>query len=603
MYKGLIIGGIIATVIIGISVGAGQIIYTKEISAKQTGSNSSAHEKLNPDLYNYIQDMNPEDKIKVSIWLKPIEKDNIEKDKIERETILNKNLKLIGTRPTEDTDRTVYEEFYKKLEENKKEAIILREKPIIEYLKRHNIEVLYASRYAPVIFVELPKKRIFELEKRDDVLKIDLCRRANLEIDTAVPTIHAPFVWSEGYNGTGVKVAIVEGDRVDFENPYLSGKSFIPFGPVGSHATEVAGVVASVNSTYKGVAYDVDILSANSIIYWDFALVRATEWALSQGADILSLSFGTDNDLVMDNLDMYYDNVVWDHFRAVVKSAGNEPCKSGSGNVTSPGLGWNVITVGGIDDSDTVNWNDDSRYICSSYEDPLSPHGDRNKPEVSAVAERLLSTENKYYNSTCGSWISVPGCINPEYKFPPPYEGTSYAAPAVAGEIALLINTKWYLSYWPEVTKAIVMASAIHNTYGDIIDDKEGVGTVDSFQAYQIVKDGKFRMWKLTKKDLPKVINFTASKGERIRGVIAWSSHTSCSLLGCSDTLASDLDLEIYDPNGVLVTSSTSYDNNYEIVDFIAQMNGTYKAKIVAKRFDTDYEYVGAAKWSSKYLS
>lgn len=453
-------------------------------------SDGHFNKKLTPDLYKHLQSISSEDKIKVAIWLKPIDKDKIEKRIISKYP----NLKLIGVKPAEDTNMAAYNKFYKELREAKKKAYSIREKQVIEYLKKKGIDVIYASKYAPLIFAQLPKNVIFELERREDVIKIDLSRRAFLEIDTAVPTIHAPSVWSEGYSGTGVKVAIVEADRVDFANPYLSGESFIPFGYVGSHATEVAGVVASVNSTHKGVAYDVEILSANSIVYWDFALVRATEWALDQGADVLSLSFGIDTDLVMSSLDMYYDNVVWDHFRAVVKSAGNEVCRTGSGNVTSPGLGWNVITVGGINDNDTPDWLDDQRYPCSSYRDPISPHSDRNKPEVSAVAYRILSTETEIYNSTCGSWISVPGCTNPEYRVPPPYEGTSYAAPAVAGVIALLIDTKWWLSYWPEATKAIVMASAIHNTYGDIIDDKEGVGTVDAFQAYQIVKDGKFRV-------------------------------------------------------------------------------------------------------------
>ena len=552
---------------------------------KQTNN----YQKLNPDLYMKIKDMNPEDRIKISIFLKFPDRDNI---KIKNLKYYKENLKLMGLRPTALTNKSLYKEFYKELMQAKKELVLLREKPVIEFMEEHDAKILYVSKYAPLIFAEVPSKLVFELVERDDIARIDLCRKVNLEIDSAVPTIHAPSVWSEGYTGDGVKVAIVEADRVDFRNPYISGEAFIPFGYVGRHATEVAGVVASTNLTYKGVAYDAYILSANSIIYWDFALIKATEWALDKGADVLSLSFWTDDDLIMDNIDMYYDYIVENYYQAVVKSAGNRGWSDG--NVTSPGLGWNVITVGGIDDNDTADWSDDSRATFSSYRDPISPHGDRNKPEVSAVAENIRSTETKEYHDTYGTWIT---------RYEDRVAGTSYAAPAVAGEIALLINSKWYLAYWPEVTKAIVMASAIHNTYGDIIDDMEGVGTIDAYQAYKIVKEGKFRMWNITEEDLPKIVYFNASEGERVRGVIVWNSHASCSWFGCSDTLASDLDLEIYDPNGNLVAKSNSYDNNYEIVDFVAQMDGTYKAKIVAKRFDADYEYVGAAKWSSKYLS
>ena len=41
-------------------------------------------------------------------------------------------------------------------------------------------------------------------------------------------------------------------------------------------------------------------------------------------------------------------------FARLSKSAGND-----AGNVTSPGKGWNVITVGAINDQGNSNWSDD----------------------------------------------------------------------------------------------------------------------------------------------------------------------------------------------------------------------------------------------------
>ena len=565
--------------------------------------------KLEPDLYDRLQQIDDEEKIKVGIWLTAIDSDAIEK------TIIAKypDLKLMRTKPALDADidvdMEVYEKFYGELTEAKKEAYAAIEKPLLDQLKARGFEITYASRYAPLVFTVLPKDEIMALQEREDVVAIYLSRTYEPEIDTAVPTIRAPAVWNRGYNGTGIKVAVVEADsfrphplrgdwisgRVEFGNPFLSesnGGAYRPTGPVGYHPTLVTGVIASDNDTYKGVAYGTTILSANAVSFDANDLVNASDWALDNGADVLSLSFGQDTDLQLTELDRYYDHVIWEHFRAVVKSAGNRAagigCPHVDGNVTSPGLGWNVITVGGTDDNDTADWSDDTRYACSSYKNPISPHGDRNKPEVSAVAARIQSTENEsYYNST-GSWITLS-----QHKV----SGTSFAAPAVAGEIALLINRDSRLRNWPEVTKAVVMATALHNTYGDRIDDGEGVGTVEASLADMAVNNGWIRGYNITQADLPMNRSRDFTEGTTVRAVICWDSHTDWHVNKSKDTLAADLNLEVYHPDGTKITGSYSYDNNYEVVEFVAPVNGTYTGRITYRRFDEPFEYVGWA-WS-----
>jgi hypothetical protein len=466
----------------------------------------------------------------------------------------------------------------------------MREKPLLDYLNSKGFEISYVSRYAPLVYAVLPKDEILAIQKREDVVRIYLSRIYEPEIDTAIPTIRAPAVWSEGYNGTGTKVAVVEGGRVDFNNPFLAHANggTHQSGYISGHTTRVAGVIASTNDTYKGVAYGTTILSANAPSWSSDDLINASEWALDNVADVLSLSFGFDSGLQLTDLDRYYDHIVWEHWRAVVKSAGNEAngCRSGSGNITSPGLGWNVITVGGIDDGNTADWSDDTRWACSSYRNPISTNGDRNKPEVSAVAARIQSTEPTDYFNETGSWITLPQNRR---------QGTSYAAPAVAGEIALLINRKSGLSLWPEVTKAVVMATAVHNTYNESIDDGEGVGTVVASQAYKAVDNGWIRMYKINQSNLPMELSGNLTQGTRVRCVMSWNSHTDWHVNESKDILAADPDLEVCYPNGTLITGSYSFDNNYEVVEFIAPVNGTYTAKITYKRFDEAFEYLGLA--------
>jgi hypothetical protein len=203
----------------------------------------------------------------------------------------------------------------------------------------------------------------------------------------------------------------------------------------------------------------------------------------------------------------------------------------------------------------------------------------------------------------------VPGCVNPEYGVAPPYDGTSYAAPAVAGEITVLTSKSSTLHAWPEATKAIVMASAIHDTYNggsghgcDYIDDQEGTGTVDVAQAYKTVDNGWYGLGSyVMEDDFPMDIDFYASEGEKVRFVTCWDSHTDWEHNTSKDILKADLDLKIRAPNGNSMGGSYSWDNSFETVEFTAPMSGTYKAKITEWRFDAGWEWLAWA-WSRTSL-
>ncbi len=575
----------------------GNIVDIRKAEKEERKAYKNKYGKLAPDLYEHLQKVtDPNETIRVAIWLTPIDSEKI----IDEVTSKYPDVKTTKGRPLPDTDMEKYDKVYKEIMAAKKKACALKEKAIIDYLEGKGFSVIYASKLVPLVWVELPKNEILTLQERNDVGAIYLSKKCEPETNTAVPTVRAHKAWNEGYNGTGTKVAIVESDGVDFSNPYLNGYMRPGETDEGQHATRCAGVAASTHPTYRGVAYGTTILSANADSYYDNDYIEATEWALNEGADVLSCSFHSLNetespwwDLRMDYLDRYYDSVIWEGWRAVVKSAGNRG--GGDGNITTPGLGWNVITAGGTDDLDTSDWSGDERYPCSSYRDPISEHDDRDKPEVSAVAERIQSTEPEGYGQR----------ITREND---KVEGTSFAAPAVAGEIAALISKEGNLHIWPETTKAIVMATAIHDTYNggsghgtDDIDDKEGTGTIDVAQAYKTVDNGWYGGSYATVDDFPKYINFYASEGEKVRFVIGWDSHTDWQHNTSKDTLEADLDLRITGPNGNFMGGSYSWDNSFETLEFTAPRNGTYKAKIKKYRFDASYEYLGWA-WSRTSL-
>ena len=53
--------------------------------------------------------------------------------------------------------------------------------------------------------------------------------------------------------------------------------------------------------------------------------------------------------------------------------------------------------------------------------------------------------------------------------------------------------------------------------------------------------------------------------------------------------------LGLYDPNGSVVSQSSSYDNNYETVEYLADIAGDYRIRISRSSSYTRDEYIGLA--------
>jgi hypothetical protein len=78
---------------------------------------------------------------------------------------------------------------------------------------------------------------------------------------------------------------------------------------------------------------------------------------------------------------------------------------------------------------------------------------------------------------------------------------------------------------------------------------------------------------------------FAASAaGDILRAAFVWDSKTTSET---SDTMDTDLDLHIYDPAGTLVAYSTSYDNSWEFVQFVAPSAGNYTIKVYGANVPT----------------
>jgi hypothetical protein len=462
--------------------------------------------------------------------------------------------------------------------------------PAKQFIQASGGQVKYQSEYAPLLVVTVPNSLISALEQRNDVQSIHLERTYKDELNISIPSIDAQKVWSRGYTGSGVKVGVVEGGAIYFghsnlaDGTYCNGTNPSP----SSHTTGVAGIIASTNSTYKGVAYGTPaLLSGNVTSSTDAQIIKCTDWAIDNGARVINMSFGVDSSSSLIGLDRYIDYVVRNRYVTIVKSAGNigSTC-SGANYVTSPGKGWNIITVGNYDDKGTSSNSDDAISATSCYEDPTSTNGDREKPEVAAPGTNITTTY-------CTSPSTCTGTGS----------GTSFAAPHVAGCSALLMQRNTSLQYWPESIKAVLMASAVTNLEGSTrLSEKDGAGGIECDSADDVVSGaaGVESHGTFYKSDFPKTFTFSANAGQTVRVAIGWDSTTdsaTSTTAPTTDVLKADLDLVVNNPSGSYVSGSSSFDNSYEITEFTAPSTGTYSAKVNAYRFDGDYEYLGFAAW------
>lgn len=234
----------------------------------------------------------------------------------------------------------------------------VRIEPLVTHLERRGVEVTTYG-VLPSVTARLTKRQILELAQRDDIGMIYLIEeRGQEETDVAIPTDLVPVVWDRGFDGSGVTIAILEDGNIDPNVTCLdiSGTRNSPQGVQG-HNTRVASVAACDHVTYRGVAPGATLLDAGfDSTGWPGVAsqeeaVTALRWAVESPhtAPVVNISYGWEGDNDLHWTDRAFDYWARHEFVLIAKSAGNT-----GGSITSPGKGWNLLTVGGTDDHNTV---------------------------------------------------------------------------------------------------------------------------------------------------------------------------------------------------------------------------------------------------------
>lgn len=447
-----------------------------------------------------------------------------------------------------------------------------------------------ADQFAPVVYAELTPAEIAEVGTWASVDMVYPVVYAEPELNVARQVVGANWMNFIGVKGTNTKLAQVEvGGRVNLANPYLTmtmNPAYICATP-SFHSTGVAGIVKSTQPFTQGIASGAYYWAGGSCSGSSAELQSQTTYARIWGAQAVNLSWGqTIGTMVPGPMDRFYDGFAPNYGMTIVKSAGNNgfPYGTGNGEVTSPGMAYNVITVGNFDDNNTVGWAYDKMADSSSYVDPVSTNGDREKPEVAAPGTNIRST------LTSSPWIGDIG------------SGTSYAAPVVTGSAGLMMEQGWQLKFWPEGVKAILMATAAHNIEGAAaLSEYDGAGGIDAKAASYVAANNPYwgkwgGMAYSCASPVQTVVNMPLTQGKLTRVAIAWDQNPAYTYY--NNQPSADIDLLIQAPNGTYIAGSTSWDNTYEVVQFTPSVTGTYKILIWKSRCSLTPKFLAWAYYS-----
>ncbi|MBB4681518.1 S8 family peptidase [Crossiella cryophila] len=257
---------------------------------------------------------------------------------------------------------------------------------------------------------------------------------------TSVPQIGAPAAWQRGLTGAGVTIGVLD-SGVDGTHPDLAGKllqqqDFTGTLPQGGddlgHGTHVAGIIASGDSQYRGVAPDAKLLSGKVCLSFgcpDSMVIAGMEW-IAPRAKVVNLSLGGDTTDGTDPVSTALNTLSAKHGTLFVVSSGNDrsldPPDPLAG-VTAPAAADAALAVGSVTAEDKPS--------------PFTSHGPRFgdhavKPDLAAPGSGIVSAR-------------VPGTptgdAEPVGERHARASGTSMAAPHVTGAAALLLqkNPQW----------------------------------------------------------------------------------------------------------------------------------------------------------------
>ncbi len=290
-------------------------------------------------------------------------------------------------------------------------------------------------------------------------------------LDRAVPATRAPEVWTLGYTGQGIRVAILD-TGIDANHPDLADRvasctDLTGEGPHDGHGhgTHVAGIVAGTGAAssgrYKGVAPGALLYSAK-VLRTDgggltSTVIAGLEWAVEQGVQVVNLSLGsTGSSDGTDALSVTCDTVVGRGIVVCVAAGNDGPAEY---TIGSPGAARQPITVGAC--------TPDGQVAGFSSRGPTADG--RLKPDIVLPGVNIISCR--------ATGTRMGAAIDPCYTTA---SGTSMATPMASGLSALLLEA--FPGLRPAEIKERLKRTAVDLGLSPYA---QGTGRADALRAYR----------------------------------------------------------------------------------------------------------------------
>ncbi len=304
--------------------------------------------------------------------------------------------------------------------------------------------------------------------------------------------------------GEGIKIAIID-DGIEkyhpaFKNRIIGQKDFSSQSedashkfPLEMHGTACASIAVANDKNIQGIAPEASLLPIRSKGFGSVRESEAFYWAVHQGADIISCSWGPEDGYIFDTQDDELEQPIPDHTRLAIDYAakhgrngkgaiilfaagnGREPVKH-DGYASHP----KVLAIGSSNKTNkpTVYTDFGCPLFC------VFPSGDY-------AIRRNQKLEKKYGVKTADRLGKEGANVGDYYDL---FDGTSASCPGVAGVVALMlsINPKLKLTEIKEILKQSCLPlgrkSMQYNKGGFPYSEEYGYGLIQADLATKNTK-------------------------------------------------------------------------------------------------------------------
>ena len=300
---------------------------------------------------------------------------------------------------------------------NERYLVIFKEKADLHLIQNSNGKINRQYQHIPALSISIPERAITGLKNNPNVLAIekDIPIEALGQItDWGIERTNTAEMWNEGYTGENIKVAVIDtGIAKNHEDLSVAGGvSFVSNAPTydddNGHGTHVAGIIAAKDNDkgVVGVAPNVDLYAVKVLDKEGKGflsdLIAGVEWSITNEIDIINFSLAmTEGSQILQRVieKAQAEQIL------MVAAAGNSGDRFGRGDtVEYPARYDEVIAVSAIASN--------NRRANFSATGPTV--------ELAAPGVNIYST---YLNNRYTTM-----------------DGTSMAAPFVAGHLALLME-------------------------------------------------------------------------------------------------------------------------------------------------------------------